>query len=253
MHSCSSADLRSIVDFYQDVYTSVPFGDPDPSKLVKSAISSSTPASDPKEPQEDASSKQSALKVPPPRYGWLTVRKTFKPRVQDKDGGGSQSSSTSQPSTSSTYSSLLRSVRPGKESPSLSKEGSPTPQPTHAYVPPPEFFYAALKGSILYLYTSESLEECHAVLDLQQHDVTFYPIEGLMDGEIYAKRNSIHLKPKKRATASSLEKTVGLTAEEAQAAGGGGQGDEKRSKSSTGLLHPSAWFVFVQSNIEMEE
>lgn len=196
--------------------------------------------------------------------------------MQDKDGGGGGSAPASpsaahdpaQPSTAASYSSLLmRSVRPGKDGAS-SKDGSSssssssaTPQPTHTYVPPPEFFFAALKGSILYLYTSETLEECHAVLDLQQHDVTFYPVDGLMDGEIYAKRNSIHLKPRRRAATSSLDKSMaagslGAGAQDSAAAGSGEGGEAaavKRERSPTPLLHPTAWFLFVQSNIEMEE
>lgn len=267
--------LTSSLPAYElsDIYVSAPFGDPDPAKLVKSAIASEQPASP--APGSTAAEGEGAAKQPPskglpPRYGWLTVRKSFKPRAEQvKDGaagaggvGGSAASGSSEPSspsTASTYSSLLlRSVRPNGSKDvvggSAAKDGASATQPALSYVPPPEFFYAALKGSILYLYTSEALDECHAVLDLQQHDVTFYPVDGLLDGELYAKRNAIHLKPRKTESAGSSpvggqSGTSTAAAAELDSPAGATRG---RSPVSS-LLHPSAWFIFVQSNIEMEE
>jgi len=259
-----------------DVYISSPFGDPDPAKLVKSAIATEQPASptpgSTAADGEAVSAKQPPSKGLPPRYGWLTVRKTFKPRAQqDKDGAsapggggaaGSGPADASTPSTAATYSSLLlRSVRSSSSKEpaggSSGKDGASASQPAHSYAPPPEFFYAALKGSILYLYTSEALDECHAVLDLQQHDVTFYPVDGLLDGELFAKRNAIHLKPRKRASASSTERSTGSGqggGDGASAEGESSTADKReRSPASSSLLHPSAWFIFVQSNTEMEE
>ncbi|KIJ45012.1 hypothetical protein M422DRAFT_94776, partial [Sphaerobolus stellatus SS14] len=52
-------------------------------------------------------------------------------------------------------------------------------------------YLAVLKGSILYLYEDEAMQECAAAIDVHSCDVKVYPETGLLDGELFAKRNAL--------------------------------------------------------------
>ncbi|KIJ44997.1 hypothetical protein M422DRAFT_167552, partial [Sphaerobolus stellatus SS14] len=52
-------------------------------------------------------------------------------------------------------------------------------------------YLAVLKASILYLYEDEAMQECAAGIDVRSYDVKVYPEKGLLDGELFAKRNAL--------------------------------------------------------------
>lgn len=59
-----------------------------------------------------------------------------------------------------------------------------------------ENVWMALKGSTLYIYEDEACTEVMDVIDVTKWDVCIWPNEGLLDGELYSKRNCIRLDPK---------------------------------------------------------
>ncbi|KIJ36032.1 hypothetical protein M422DRAFT_179837 [Sphaerobolus stellatus SS14] len=65
----------------------------------------------------------------------------------------------------------------------LDSQGSNTRRTEGSYL-------AVLKGSILYLYEDEAMQKCAAVIDVRSCDVKVYPEPGLLDGELFAKRNA---------------------------------------------------------------
>ncbi|KZS87767.1 hypothetical protein SISNIDRAFT_460524 [Sistotremastrum niveocremeum HHB9708] len=64
---------------------------------------------------------------------------------------------------------------------------SPNPQK------PKEQFWLVLKGRTLYLYEDEACVECNDVINLSSWQVTIWPSPGLLEGELFSKRNAIQL------------------------------------------------------------
>lgn len=173
---------------------------------------------------------------PRTKKGWLTMRHTF----QEIAGDGG-------------YVNLVRSFLDSR---------SKDPKKSR----PKDMWYVVLKGKILYLYEDEEMMECGVVVELGSHDVVVYP-EGQMDGEMFAKRNAICLKPKN----TSLEKTAPTVAREMKPGVeegvdaaldiSGKQGEKVEAKmieaeqyrAATIEKEPAPWFIFVRSTVEMED
>jgi hypothetical protein len=98
-----------------------------------------------------------------------TVRRTFEPQPLDNSG---------------SYVSSLRSLLATSQAKSARKETA----------------WLALKGHVLYLYEDEACTDVLDVISLPQWEVSIFPSEGLLEGELFSKRNSIMLSPKAKST-----------------------------------------------------
>lgn len=165
-------------------------------------------------------------KSPLIRSGWLTVRHTFEP--PPAQGSGSYVGYVVASYRSLTTSRNNKSSRPK------------------------DHFYVVLKGNVLFLYEDQEMTECCAVLDVRKYDVSTFPQEGVMDGELFAKRNAIRLDRKRdESTSGRATPAEGLSDVE----GGSEHGDAprlSRSESSEPSV-PKTWFIFVRANSLMED
>ena len=206
------------------VYTSVPVPDPDTSKNAKSRPPERTDHDPPKGLSESPSDPPSDLNdLPRTRKGWLTVRRTFEESSFD-----------------SSYVTLVKSYLDSR---------SKDPKRSR----PKDMWYVALKGKVMYLYEDEGMTECEAAVELSGHDVAIYP-EGLLDGELFTRRNAICLRPRSRGAEermASVSKDMAL--------GDGEQNDkadgdhEKSREVAREEAFVAPWFIFVRSCVDMED
>jgi hypothetical protein len=251
------------------IYTSVPVGDADVDKKTKAKLQSSN-GEDTKEGEEQDKDKGGTTSTafsssmtlplqdqPTTRKGWLIVRRTFEET----------------PSTDGGYVNMMRSLLDSTRSRG-NGGGERRPKDT---------WFVVLKGKVLYLYEDEAMSECEAAIELGGHEVVVYP-EGQLDGELFAKRNAICLKPRvPPETQPSVTREMGMERvvdpDEAmeelnnqhQATAGTSHSKGERKKKARELERlleaertreaaqaealdvRTPWFIFVKSNVEMED
>lgn len=214
--------LLACAIFYA-AYTSVPVPNPDDSPTphgtedIEEKDPTAALASPPLRTAE--LSLPSDVREPPKaRKAWLTVRRTFE-----------------EPTADASYVTLMRSFLDSR---------SKDPKRSR----PKDMWYVALKGKVLYLYEDEGMTEVETAIELGGHEVVIYP-EGLLDGELFAKRNAICLKPKPGADGRKAQKLSKRNSLGSGSGGGGEEGEEKKE-----AVTPSTpWFIFVSNIIEMED
>ncbi|KAF5392473.1 hypothetical protein D9757_002261 [Collybiopsis confluens] len=159
---------------------------------------------------------------PKTRKGWLTVRRNFEESAFD---GG--------------YVNLVRSFLDAR---------SKDPKRSR----PKDMWYVVLKGQILYLYEDEAMTDCEAAIQLGSHDVVIFP-EGLLDGELFTKRNALFLKPKKDVKAMpSVTRGMKMSNEE-ELKEGEKVVEARAAAREQAVNTQTPWFIFVRSTVEMED
>ncbi|CAE6471991.1 unnamed protein product [Rhizoctonia solani] len=223
---------------YVILYVTPPVGDPDPAKRAKNALQASS--SDTPMDNEKAVTEASSQDIPPPRLkplqGWLVARRTFEESPSD-----------------ATYMGMMRSFLDSR-----SKDRRPR-----------DTYYAVLKGTVLYLYEDEAMAECFAALDTGAYTVEIWPHEGMLDGELFAKRNCIRLSLK-TASARNSPKTMATISKNMKLADDGTEDEaseqkEKPGKADAALAEERSkqrrtafdlsqpWHLFIKNNSDMED
>ena len=210
------------------IYTSVPVGDLDTSKEDKTSLRSDLE----KKTQNEVTEPLAAAKplpsdtndTPRTRKGWLTMRRTFEESTFD-----------------GSYVTLVRSFLDAR---------SKDPKRSR----PKDMWYVVLKGKVLYLYEDEGMTECEAVLELGGHDVFIYP-EGLLEGELFAKRNAICLRPKEMSGEGMQSLTWEMEPEVDIDLRSGKEKEKANEEKAPQAAREAAppWFIFVRTIVEMED
>ncbi|KAI0830785.1 hypothetical protein BC628DRAFT_1312982 [Trametes gibbosa] len=242
--------LAILAAIFYTVYTSVPVGDPDGSKFKRAELEAQSESEEAAPPSTTAAATPTDLNdLPRPRKGWLTVRRTFEETPGD-----------------ASYVGLVKGFLDAR---------SKDPKRSR----PKDMWYVALKGKVLYLYEDEGMTECEAAVQLSGHEVVVFP-EGLPDGELFAKRNAICLKPRAAATDEKEREMPSVTREMKLGSGGAGAEEleeavedkggsarhKQRERERLGELEKrrdeareqaldaaTPWFIFVRSAVEMED
>lgn len=215
------------------IYTSEPVGDLDSINDSKNQLE---PDSEKKNAHDDAEGSSpvplsDGNDIPRTRKGWLTMRRTFEESTFD-----------------GSYVTLVRSFLDAR---------SKDPKRSR----PKDMWYVVLKGKVLYLYEDEGMTECEAVLELGGHDVLIYP-EGLLEGELFAKRNAICLRPKDSGgngmpsvtKEMRLEPEVDIDSQSGKEKEKALEEEKARQATRDAALNQTLpWFIFVRTIVEMED
>ncbi|KAF8683226.1 Maintenance of mitochondrial morphology protein 1 [Rhizoctonia solani] len=221
---------------YVVLYITPPIGDPDPAKRIKNELqASSSDSSVEEKPPAEVSSPD----LPPPRLkplqGWIVARRTFEESPSD-----------------ATYMGMMRSFLDSR-----SKDRRPR-----------DTYYAVLKGTVLYLYEDEAMAECSAALDAGAYTVEIWPHDGLLDGELFAKRNCIRFSTKSSSPGNSpnymasVSKNMKLADENEATEDEMGETrdktdsnlvDERSKKRRAAFDLSQPWHLFIKNNSDMED
>ena len=161
---------------------------------------------DPPKPPEASKPSDAPGATPNPRNhplkSWLTVRRNFEP-------------------SPSSYIGIVRTLLDARSA-----------RPRRAE----DAYYSVLKGKVLYLYENEAMSECAAAIDVGGCEVSVSPNGGLLDGELFAKRNAVVVQEQ----ASSVEGSL-LDVKD----------DMDADSQPRGTRAP--WYIFFRSVTDMED
>ncbi|KAG8219454.1 putative integral membrane protein conserved region-domain-containing protein [Butyriboletus roseoflavus] len=191
-----------------------------PNRVLRNAATTTTP----KGPSEPANEPPCDVNdLPRTRKGWLTVRRTFEESAYD-----------------GSYVTLVKSYLDSR---------SKDPKRSR----PKDMWYVVLKGKVMYLYEDEGMTDCEVAVELGGHDVVIYP-EGLLDGELFTRRNAICLRPRSKSAEKSVPSVSGEQSEKADGDQARKQEQDEKSKElAQEEAFVAPWFIFVRSCVDMED
>ncbi|KAL6307640.1 hypothetical protein BKA93DRAFT_715904, partial [Sparassis latifolia] len=224
------------------IYTSVPVEDINKEKATQQVKEHADADAEREDAEPSATGAQAEVNdLPKVRKGWLTVRRTFH-----------------QTPSEASYVGMVRGFLDAR-----SKDAKRSR--------PKDMWYVVLKGKILYLYEDELMTECEAAIELGSHEVLIYP-EGQPDGELFARRNAICLRPKMpllHQEMPNITKEMEMededVEEKVEEKGGGAkhkqkererlvENEKQREEAREEALDISTpWFIFVRSIVDMED
>lgn len=195
------------------------------------------------------------------RSGWITVRRTFEaansippiPQPQPAGSGAGKATSSSLDNdnasihTNSSGASLDSGYMTSLASSYRNFMDSRSKDPKRSR--PKDRFYAVLKDSVLFLHETERETDCYAAIKVTLHDVVIYP-EGLIDGELFMKKNAILLRPHISAAANPTE-VPSLVMGRPQASINGSASAAYADPLDTGSHQP--WYLFPSINHDKED